>query len=197
MNPQGPSQGKLVWNPLTPDRWEDVETLFGPHGACGGCWCMWWRISRAAFGRQKGEGNRRALKAIVAGGEVPGILAYRDTRPVAWCSVAPREVFHSLNRSPVLKPLDGIRVWSLPCFYVPREHRGQGLMGFLMTAACEYVRGEGGKVVEAYPTAPRGRQLPSASSFMGLPAVFARAGFVEAARPSPARVIMRRFLTPA
>jgi GNAT superfamily N-acetyltransferase len=188
--------GKLVWNPLTPDRWEDFETLFGPNGACGGCWCMWWRITRAEFERRKGEANRQAMKAIVGGGEVPGILAYHERRPIGWCSVAPRAVFHSLNRSPVLKPLDDIPVWSLPCFYVPREHRGQGLMGFLMEAACEYVRGEGGKVVEAYPTAPRGRRLPPASSFMGLPAVFAQAGFVEAARPSSARIIMRRFLTP-
>ena len=26
--------------PLTPDRWDDFETLFGERGACGGCWCM-------------------------------------------------------------------------------------------------------------------------------------------------------------
>ncbi len=34
-------------HPLTPDRWDDLETLFGPRGAYVGCWCMFWRVSRA------------------------------------------------------------------------------------------------------------------------------------------------------
>ncbi len=24
-------------HPVTPDRWPDLERLFGPRGACGGC----------------------------------------------------------------------------------------------------------------------------------------------------------------
>ena len=34
---------ELDFRPLTPDRWKDLEALFGKHGATGGCWCMWWR----------------------------------------------------------------------------------------------------------------------------------------------------------
>ena len=30
--------------PLTPDRWQDFETLFGPQVACYGCWCTHFRI---------------------------------------------------------------------------------------------------------------------------------------------------------
>ena len=33
--------------PLTPERWADLEELFGENGACGGCWCMWWRLKRS------------------------------------------------------------------------------------------------------------------------------------------------------
>ncbi|HEB84575.1 MAG TPA: N-acetyltransferase, partial [Bacteroidetes bacterium] len=29
--------------PLSPERWGDFEALFGERGACGGCWCMYWR----------------------------------------------------------------------------------------------------------------------------------------------------------
>jgi hypothetical protein len=29
--------------------WIDLEKLFGAHGACGGCWCMWWRLKRSVF----------------------------------------------------------------------------------------------------------------------------------------------------
>jgi len=51
----------LRWEvqPLTSSHWDDFETLFGDRGACGGCWCMVWRLSRKDFERGKGAGNRR------------------------------------------------------------------------------------------------------------------------------------------
>lgn len=55
-----------------------------------------------------------------------------------------------------------------------------------------HVRKNGGKVVEAYPTDPRGRAtLAPTSAFMGLLGVFQAAGFEICARPSKAKVIMR------
>ena len=50
---------------------------------------------------------------------------------------------------------------------------------------------KGGKVVEAYPTDPKGRRLAPVSSFMGLPAIYQKAGFVACARPSKSKVVMR------
>ena len=49
----------LTFYPLTPERWKDFEELFGPRGACGGCWCMWWRLKRSEF--EKLRTNYRAL----------------------------------------------------------------------------------------------------------------------------------------
>ena len=94
------------FHPLTPERWADFEKLFGKCGAGGCCWCMWWRLPKREFDAQKGEGNRRAMKAIVDSGLVPGILAYHEGQPVGWCSVAPREEFPRLERSRILKPVD-------------------------------------------------------------------------------------------
>ncbi len=94
------------WRPLTPALWGDFERLFGPKGAYGGCWCMWWRITRGQFEQLQGEGNRQAMQNIVESGEVPGILLYDDGDPVGWCSVAPRDRFAALQRSRVLKPID-------------------------------------------------------------------------------------------
>jgi hypothetical protein len=68
----------LAFRPLTSVNWPDLERLFGKRGACGGCWCMYWRLTQSQFRKQKGEGNRRALRSIVATGEVPGLLAYAD-----------------------------------------------------------------------------------------------------------------------
>src|SRR5258708_24240079 len=81
----------LEFHPVTPERWQDLETLFGKNGAYGGCWCMGWRISRSEFWKQVNQGNREALKAIVDSGEVPGLLAFCGDPPLALCSVGPRE----------------------------------------------------------------------------------------------------------
>lgn len=183
----------LEFHPLTPDRWMDFEELFGPHGAYGGCWCMWWRSTRREFERRQGEGNRQAMKAIVEI-EVPGILAYQEGKALGWCSVAPRERFTALQRSPILRPLDDAPVWSIVCFYVAKGYRGQGMAEALLCGAVEYVREQGGRVIEAYPTVPRGKRLPPVSSYMGLLAMFERAGFVPVANPSPSRVIVRYYL---
>jgi GNAT superfamily N-acetyltransferase len=188
------SSSTLEFQPLTRERWSDFEELFGAHGAYGGCWCMWWRLTRREFDELRGEGNRQGMKRIVESGEVPGILSYCEGRPVGWCSVAPRESYGSLERSPVLKRLDNTQVWSIVCFFVARSYRGQGIAEALIRGAVEYVRSQGGKVVEAYPTQPRKARLAPVSSYMGLPAMFERAGFVECARPSKSRVIMRYFI---
>lgn len=184
----------LTFKPLTKDRWSDFEALFGEHGAYGGCWCMWWRSTRREFERRQGEGNREAMKAIVYSGEVPGILAYRGETPVGWCSVAPREQYGSLERSPVLKRLDDTPVWSIVCLFVAQDTRNNGIGQALIRGAVEYVTTQGGKVIEAYPTQPKKGRLPPVSSFMGTPAMFERAGFVECARPSKSKVVMRYFV---
>jgi len=30
----------IAIHPVTPERWADLEELFGPSGGYGGCWCM-------------------------------------------------------------------------------------------------------------------------------------------------------------
>lgn len=181
----------MKYYPLTRKRWTDFEELFGPKGAYSGCWCMWWRLKRSEFEKQQGEGNRLAMKAIVESGRVPGILAYSKNRPVAWCSVAPREDYPSLNRSRVLKRIDDTPVWSIVCFFVAREFRKQGVLQKLISGAVDYVRSRGGKIVEAYPTVPKNGNVPPVSSFMGFPALFEKAGFTECARPSPSKCVLR------
>ena len=181
----------FVFQPLTRERWVDFETLFGPRGACGGCWCMLWRLKRAEFDRQKGDGNKRAMHALVAAGETPGILAYHDGQPIGWCAVARRADYPALERSRVLKPIDDQPVWSISCLFVAKGWRGKGVSVALLKAAVEHVRKQGGKVVEGYPVEPRKTRMPDVFAWTGVPAAFRRAGFVEVARGSATRPIMR------
>ena len=183
---------RIEVRPATPDRWEDLERLFGERGACAGCWCMWWRLPRKEWEAGKGEPNRRALRALVRGGRVPGLLAYADGEPVGWCAVEPRERYPVLVRSRTLKPVDDRPVWSVTCFFVTREHRGTGVSVTLLEAAVAHVRAQGGRVVEGYPVEPRKGRMPAAFAWTGVPRAFERAGFHEVARPSATRPIMRR-----
>lgn len=189
--------GPWTFRAVTQARWDDLVQLFAKESASNECWCMWWRIKRSDWQRQVGEGNKRAMQAIVASGEVPGLLAYEDGAPVGWCSVAPRERFPVLDRSPVLKRVDGLPVWSVVCFFVDEAHRGRGLSAALLQAAIAYARRCGAQTLEAYPRDPvDGQHIASSSAFVGVTSIFRRAGFVEVARRSPQRPIMRLRLSP-
>ncbi|MFX1486101.1 MAG: GNAT family N-acetyltransferase [Promethearchaeota archaeon] len=194
MNLGNPRLSSLEFHPLTTDRWGDLEKLFGPTGACGGCWCMWWRIKRSQFCEQKGESNKKALKRIVDSGEIPGILAYTDGQPVGWCSVAPREHFPVLESSRIFKRVDEKPVWSVVCFFVSKPYRRKGVSLRLLLAATEYARENGGEIVEGYPIDPKRPNYPDAFSYIGFVSVFKKAGFLEVLRRSETRPIMRYFI---
>lgn len=186
-----PGGESLEFHTLTRERWADFEELFGERGAAGGCWCMWWRLTKRQFEAQKGEGNRRAMKAIVDAGRVPGILAYHKGQPVGWCSVAPRGEFPRLERSRILEPVDEKPVWSVVCFFVAKPYRRRGVAAGLLRAAVEYVRSRGGRIVEGYAVEPTKGKTPDLFAYHGLAAMFRSAGFKEVARRSETRPIMR------
>jgi len=181
-------------HPVTPERWGDLEALFGPRGACAGCWCMWWRVQAADWGRQRGVGNREGLRALVDSGEAPGLLAYVDDTPAGWVAVGPREAFPRLGRSRILKRVDDQPVWSVVCFFVAKSWRRRGVTEQLLDAAVAYAREHGATVVEGYPVEPKTAEMPAVYAFTGLASAFRKAGFVEVARRSQTRPIMRYML---
>ncbi len=181
----------LITRSATADRWADLEELFGDRGACGGCWCMAWRLSRSDYESGKGAKHKRRLKRLVSGAIPPGILGYADGRAVAWCSVAPRTEYDFLTRSRVLKPVDEKPVWSVSCLFVERSLRRQGVATAMLKAAVGFAAGHGARVVEGYPVEPVENPIPAAFAWTGIPSAFLKAGFHEVARRSPTRPIMR------
>ena len=182
---------KLEFQALAPSRWRDLERLFGPRGACGGCWCMWWRMKRAEFKMRKGEKNKKAFQKIVASGEVPGIIAYSDGEPVGWCALAPRQNYPVLENSRVLAPVDAEPVWSVTCFFVAKPFRGKGITCQLVKAAVAYAQTQGARIIEGYPVDSKKGRLPDVFVYTGLAPAFRSAGFVEVLRRSETRPIMR------
>lgn len=173
----------------------DFVKLFGARGACAGCWCMWWRLPRAQWREQRGDGNKRAIRAIAKAGPPPGLLAYLEGQPAGWCALAPREDYPGLARSRILKPVDRRLVWSITCFFVARSFRRCGLTVRLLRAAGRFARQNGAHVLEGYPTDKR-RLQPSVFVFTGLASAFRKAGFIEVARRSATRPILRLELRP-
>lgn len=165
---------------LTPALWPDLERLFGPRGAVGGCWCMWWRQPLGEkWADLKGAENRRRFRALVRDGKALGVLAYVDGQPVGWASFNSRRDFVKLDRSPSLACDDADHVWSVPCFFIKAGFRGRGVARALLDAAVVAMRRRGARLVEGYPVRPpaEGNKIPAAFAFTGTRSLFRRAGF--------------------
>jgi GNAT superfamily N-acetyltransferase len=183
-------EGDLEIVGATADRWADLVDLFerrGPRGAwprTSACYCMFWRLQpsdyEAAFRRRSlesrsGGPNKAAMKRIVERGAVPGLLAYRDGRPVGWVSVSPRSELVRLEHSPQFRSGDGgddEHTWSVACLYVERATWLTGVGTALLAAAVERAAAHGATTVEGYPV-----KAPSVDPYTGYDTMFARAGF--------------------
>jgi GNAT superfamily N-acetyltransferase len=183
----------LSFRPLTPDLWADFELLFGPRGACAGCWCTFWKLRGKAFDENTGEPARQMQKSIVDSGTVPGLLAFYGDEPVGWIAVESRSAYPKLAHSRILKPVDDANPWAVTCFFVAKQARRQGLTVEMLKAAIRYVQEQGGKILEGYPVDAK-KDLPDVYVYHGTAAAFRKAGFVEVARRSETRPIMRFFI---
>ena len=180
--------------PLTPARWPDLERLFGSRGACAGCWCMAYRLTRSRFERRKGLPNKRAFRSIVDAGPPPGLIAYIGREPAGWCALAPRDAYPVLDRSRVSRRVDDVSAWAVTCFFVAKPFRRTGLSGELLRAAIAYAARHGAPALEGYPVEPA-KDWPGTFAWPGLAVVFRAAGFTEILRRTPARPIMRLTFT--
>jgi GNAT superfamily N-acetyltransferase len=164
---------------------------------------MFWRLPpteyEEAFRRRSleavgGGPNKEAMAALVAGGEVPGLLAYRDGLPVGWVSVSPRNRLRRLDHVATLdaaeQPADA-RTWSISCFYVHRSGWRTGIGASLLDAAVSRAAQHGASSVEGYPV-----KASSIDPYTGYDTMFADAGFRQL-RPGrgKGRAVWRRTLS--
>lgn len=182
----------MTTRPLAPGDWPVIEQLFGANGACGGCWCMWWRVPMGGktWEAAKGAPNRKAFRTLVESGTVSGVLAFDGPVPVGWCAIAPREHFPRIERSKALQREWTKTTWSLNCLYVPARFRGHGIARALVAAAVELARKSGATEIEAYPhvTAP-GDRPAGAFVWTGVPAMYEPLGFRPLAKPVRGRTL--------
>jgi GNAT superfamily N-acetyltransferase len=177
-------------------RWDDLDELLGERGDPARCWCQYYR-GDGPYQHESRERNREAMRHQVTTAAVPqGVLAYEGSRPIGWCATAPRCDYPRLPR---MKAASGTRdedgLWSVTCFVVRVGYRRQGVAGQLLAAAVDLARRHGARVVEAYPVDASIRPTGSSGLFQGSLSMYLRAGFVEVARPSTSRAVVRLPLT--
>jgi GNAT superfamily N-acetyltransferase len=159
---------ELSYTPVDKSNWTDLEKLFECKGGPHNCWCMVWRNMNTGTDRANKIDKKESLRTYVNSQTPVGLLAYDNSEPVAWCSIAPRDSYKELSGD---ESLNG--VWSLVCFFVKREYRKKGINEELIRQAIKYAKDNGAKFVEAYPVDP---DSPS-YRFMGFKPMFDKQGF--------------------
>jgi len=191
-NMKSESKLNLKFHPLTLERWKDFEILFGEKGACAGCWCMFWFMSKKEYDEKRKNGRtKKEMKKMVKDRIEPGIIAYDSNKPVGWIAIQPREKYSRLSNSKILQPVDNKPVWSIVCFFIHKDYRKMGISVELIKNACGFAASKGGTIVEAYPTETKTKNSAPVFIYTGTSAAFKKAGFKEVARRSETRPVMR------
>ena len=185
---------QLTFEPLTIANWNSFVQLFGSKGACGNCWCMYYRLKKSDYQEGKADDeNKTAMKDLVWKERPTGVLGFYEGQAIAWCAFAPREDFIKLERSRVHKRIDDKIVWSIPCFFIDKNFRRNGVSVELLKGVIKYAREKGIKIIEAYPTIPTQEKLPDSFAWIGLYKSFERAGFEIADLTSKNRPMVRYY----
>ncbi|HUH20833.1 MAG TPA: GNAT family N-acetyltransferase, partial [Gaiellaceae bacterium] len=105
-----------------------------------------------------------------------------------WISVAPREEYQALFRSPQYRPRDDDEgVWSVVCFVVDRPRQRAGVARALLDGAVEHATDRSAALLEAYP------HRSKKDNYMGHLDLFLGREF-RVVRETATRTVVRRML---
>lgn len=181
----------LEYRPVIRERRADLARFSEAHGKFRYCSCMRWRLTSAEYKRSTRESRIATLDELAAADAPVGVLADQDGEPVGWVGVAPREDFGALERFRALARVDARPVWSVTCFFLDRHMRRRGATLGLLNAAVAYARSQGAAIIEGYPVDPCARLY----TYMGSPAIFREAGFLDVTPAGRERRVWR-YTTP-
>jgi GNAT superfamily N-acetyltransferase len=175
--------------PLTPDRYDDLATLFGATAVTRHCYCTWFLMLDPLRREVWEAGGARDVFERDAPG---GVLGYREGIPAGWCAVGPYAAYPRLVKSKLWTGADP-DAWVVTCFYLHRTTRHQGLTRALLEAAVAYAAEQGATAVEGVP---RRTGVPTSpgDGYVGYQQAFADCGFIVRSATSDKRILMRREL---
>lgn len=190
--------GPVEVRDVTPQQLPDYLEFFDHHAfrdfpAWQSCYCMETHRTEGddEWGGRTAGDNRRDMTELVKRGQVTGLLAFADDKPVGWCNYGETTRLSGLMRRFGLATGDHDRVGSVACFVISAPYRGHGVASQLLDAAVERLRARGLRAVEAYPA--QSSDGSPHSNFRGPLAMFLRAGF-EPYGESDRHLIVRKTL---
>ncbi len=184
-----------ILQPLTPATLPALLAFFdgdafsdNPKWASCYCQCF-YEDHRVVKWSERGAAQNRTI-AIQRGnaGAMQGVLASLDGKVVGWCNAAPRALLHALDEEPIADASD---IGCILCFLVSPAHRGRGVARALLDAACDGLRAQGLKLVEANP---RTGALNAAQNHYGPLAMYLAAGFAAVRDSDDGSVWVRKAL---
>lgn len=186
---------------ISPERWQDFETLFEKHGGVwGGCWCTFHLLAASDFNRME-KGNRKSYhQEMIRLGKTSGVLLYEAGVPVGWCQFGPATSFEQINRTKAYKALEAATIasgdqslwprpdWRITCLFVDKHYRKRGYREKLLQGALQVIKNKGGGVIEAFPLEIVGNTKPQ---YSGSVALYERQGFKVVGPVGKSKVLMR------
>lgn len=184
---------RLSVRELGPATWSDFAKIVEKHnGIWGGCWCV-------AFHRKPGEDwtgrtatqNRELKERLVMSGRTHNALVYDGDRAVGFCQFGPPSEIPSRMTAYAKLGLD-LPDWRIPCFFVDRDHRREGVAKAALDGALKIIARKGGGMVDGYPISVHKEDYGSSFLWGGTEMMFTEAGFRRIGRLGKSKVLMRK-----
>jgi ribosomal protein S18 acetylase RimI-like enzyme len=178
---------------LGPKTWPDFARIVEKHnGVWGGCWCV-------AYHRKPGENwdnrtpaqNRALKERLVMAERTHSALVYDGPQVVGWCQFGPPTELPARMTGYSKLGLD-LPDWRIPCFFIDRDRRKEGVGKAALAGALRIIAEKGGGRVDAYPISLRGREYGSSFLWGGTESMFAEAGFRSIGHLGTSKVLMRK-----
>lgn len=188
--------------PATIERFDDVAIMLGPKNPDSSvCWCLSHRVDSRTNRELVGPARGDYVRSLCERATAPGVLAYDGDAVIGWAAVAPRSEL-PFARSKKIPHVNDLPVWSVWCIRVRPGHRGKGVSHHLLDGAVAYARAKGAPAVEGYPVDNKGAKVDATMAYVGIRALFERAGFTKVADTRSVsggfpRVLMRLSLSQA
>jgi hypothetical protein len=153
---------EIVIEKLTPEHCGDFFDFFEkiafadhPEWGCD-CYCCFFHAeSRKEWHEREASENRKIARQMILDGKLRGLLAYAGGMPAGWCHYERKSDLPGLKAFyPKVYTKDkdeSKQTGAIVCFTVAQGHRGKGVAGSLLEAACKDLSELGFEAAEAYP----------------------------------------------
>jgi GNAT superfamily N-acetyltransferase len=156
-----------------------------------GCYCYFpYHDPNGAVPWQKrtAADNRAAMCDCISHGRAQGYLAYENGQVVGWCNAAPRPLYPMLNDPPDVAATEQGCIF---CFVIAPTHRRRGIARALLDAACDGLKHQGLRTVQAQPSR---RAAGEAQHYHGPLEMYLAAGFTIVREEQDGRVLVQKAL---